>query len=129
MRRIETVVVEEPVRVEPTACGSVQVDGKANLTIRRYVVPNTPPPTLNANDNGGFFVQGSSAVTIRGLHVTNASVGVYSNSPRTTVQDSLFDAAIDRVNVGVEFDAGASQGRILRNTGARIFCVLFVISR
>jgi parallel beta-helix repeat protein len=97
---------------------SVQVVGKQYLTIRRYVVPNTPPPTVTngANDNDAFDILGSNAVTIRGLHVTNSFNGVYSESPRTVVQDSIFDAADAPVFSGVVFAAGASNSKALGNT-------------
>ena len=66
---------------------NVYVSGKHSLTIRRYVVANTPPPTVNANDNTAFYIEtDSSAITIRGLHMTNAYIGVWSWGPRTSLR-------------------------------------------
>jgi parallel beta-helix repeat protein len=87
--------------------------------------------TNGANDNDAFDVLGSSAVTIRGLHVTNALGGVYSDSPRTTVQDSIFDGAGGEVNDAIIFDPPASQGKALKNTivDASTFGIIAIGSR
>ena len=95
---------------------TVLVEGKEDLTIRNVVVKNQAAPLIDAGGNSlydGIDVIDSEDIDIRGLRVTNASVGIFVfNSPETEVRNTF----ISNSDIGIFFVDGSNKGLAQQNT-------------